>query len=256
MPAQFDQIIEQAIQEDQIPGAVLVVGHQGQVVYRKAYGRRSLETDEPMTVDTIFDAASLTKVVATTPSIMKLFEEGKFRLNDPVTQYLPEFQGGKSDITVRNLLTHFSGLRPDLDLEPAWSGYETGIRMALIDKPAGPPGARFVYSDINFILLGEMVHRLSGQMLPDYAREKIFVPLGMKETMFRPPVAAPAHRAHRAPGRRKRVPARRGARRDDALHGRRRRPRRPVHHRRRPGAVRRNDAQSGRTRRRARSSAR
>ena len=75
-----------------------------------------------MTVDTIFDLASLTKVVATTPSMMRLFEQGKIRLADPVTKYLPEFQGGKSDITVRDLLTHFSGLKPDLDLEPAWSG--------------------------------------------------------------------------------------------------------------------------------------
>ena len=133
-----------------------------------------------MTLDTIFDAASLTKVIATTPSMMKLFEQGKIRLNDPVTNYLPEFQGGHSDITIRNLMTHFSGLRPDLDLKPAWSGYETGIQRALIDKPAGPPGVRFVYSDINFILLGEIVHRLSGKMLNEYARENFFQPLGMQ----------------------------------------------------------------------------
>ncbi len=81
-----------------------------------------------------------------------------------MTKYLPEFQGGHSDITIRNLMTHFSGLRPDLDLKPAWSGYETGMQRALIDKPAGPPGVRFVYSDINFILLAEIVHRLSGKM--------------------------------------------------------------------------------------------
>src|SRR6202035_6040143 len=120
---------------------------------------------EPMTVDTIFDAASLTKVIACTPALMKIFEEGKLRLADPVTVYLPEFQGGKSDITIRDLMTHFSGLRPDLDLTPTWSGYETGIRRALIDKPAGPTGVRFVYSDINFELLGEIVHKLSGEML-------------------------------------------------------------------------------------------
>ena len=154
---------------------MLLIGHDGQVVYRKAYGERALiPKREPMTVDTIFDAASLTKVIATTSSMMKLFEQGKIRLNDPVTKYLPEFQGGHSDITVRNLMTHFSGLRPDLDLKPAWSGYETGIQRALIDKPAGPPGVRFVYSDINFILLGEIVHRLSGKMLTDYRpRERL-----------------------------------------------------------------------------------
>ena len=188
-----DEAINHAVQNHLIPGAVLVIGHNGRIVYRKAYGERALVPKrEPMTLDTIFDAASLTKVVATTSSIMKLFEAGKIRLNDPVTNYLPEFQGGHSDITVRNLMTHFSGLRPDLDLKPVWSGYETGIHRALMDKPAGPPGVRFVYSDINFVLLGEIVHRLSGQMLSDYARENIFQPLGMQDSMFQPP-------AHLAP---------------------------------------------------------
>lgn len=186
----LDQAVEQAIEQGQIPGAVLLVGHQGRIVHRKAYGKRALvPRAEAMTVDTIFDLASLTKVVATTPSLMKLFEEGKFRLNDRVTQYLPEFQDGKSDITIRNLLTHFSGMPPDLALNPPWSGYQTGIHRAMIEKPTGPPGAHFVYSDINFIVLGELVHRLSGQMLSDYARTHIFLPLGMKETMFQPPAA-------------------------------------------------------------------
>jgi uncharacterized protein YbbC (DUF1343 family)/CubicO group peptidase (beta-lactamase class C family) len=186
----FDPIVDQAVKEGLIPGAVLVVGHDGQVVFRKAYGERALiPSREAMTVDTIFDAASLTKVIATTSSIMKLFEQGMIRLNDPVTKYLPEFQGGHSEITIRNLMTHFSGLRPDLDLQPAWSGYETGIQRALIDKPAGPPGVRFVYSDINFILLGEIVRRLSGESLEDFARKNVFEPLGMHETMFRPPAS-------------------------------------------------------------------
>src|SRR5580704_5791209 len=184
----LDQAIEQAIQEGRIPGAVLLIGHKGQIVYRKAYGKRALiPTPEAMTLDTIFDLASLTKVVATTPCLMKLFEEGKFRLNDRVTQYLPEFQGGASDLTIRNLLTHFSGMPPDLALNPPWSGYQTGIHKAMIEKPNAPPGTHFVYSDINFILLGELVHRLSGEMLSDYARQHVFLPLGMRETMFQPP---------------------------------------------------------------------
>jgi uncharacterized protein YbbC (DUF1343 family) len=185
-----DEQLNQAVKDGLIPGAVLLIGHDGQVVYRKAYGERALiPAREPMTEDTIFDAASLTKVVATTSSVMKLFEQGKIRLDDPVTKYLPEFQEGHSPITIRNLMTHFSGLRPDLDLKPAWSGYETGIHRALIDKPAGPPGLRFVYSDINFILMGEIVRRLSGQMLSDFARANIFEPLGMKESMFQPPAS-------------------------------------------------------------------
>ena len=183
----LDDAIDQAIRTDQIPGAVLLIGHNGQIVYRKAYGQRSVTPSaEPMTLDTIFDCASLTKVVATTSALMKLFEQGRVRLNDRVTDYLPDFEGGKSDITVRHLMTHFSGLRPDVDLEPAWSGYETGIHRALIDKPAGPPGARFVYSDINFILLGEIVRRLSGQTVADYAAKNIFQRLGMHDTMFQP----------------------------------------------------------------------
>src|SRR5580692_627567 len=186
--AALDSAVDQAVRDGLIPGAVLLVGRDGKILHRKAYGQRALvPSREPMTVDTIFDAASLTKVIATTSSVMKLFEEGKLRIADPVTAYLPEFQGGKSDITIRDLMTHFSGLRPDLDLAPPWSGYETGIHRALIDKPAGPPGVRFVYSDINFELMGEIVHRLSGKPLDQYAREKIFEPLGMRETMFNPP---------------------------------------------------------------------
>jgi uncharacterized protein YbbC (DUF1343 family)/CubicO group peptidase (beta-lactamase class C family) len=184
----LDQAVEQAITDGRIPGAVLLIGHNGQIVHRKAYGKRALvPAAEPMTVDTIFDLASLTKVVATTSSLMKLFEQGGFRLNDRVTQYLPEFGAGKSEITIRNLLTHFSGEPPDLPLDPPWSGYQTGIRMAMAEKPTSPPGTHFVYSDINFVLLGELVHRLSGQSLADYARQQIFLPLGMKETMFQPP---------------------------------------------------------------------
>ncbi len=185
-----DAIINEAVQTGLIPGAVLVIGHKGEVIYRKAYGSRSLiPKREPMTVDTIFDAASLTKVIATTPSVMKLFEEGKIRLDDPVTKYLPEFQGGKSDITVRLLMTHFSGMPPDLILTPRWSGYQTGIERALTTKPVAPPGARFIYSDINFVLMGEIVRRLSGETLAQFAREQIFARLGMNDTEFLPPAS-------------------------------------------------------------------
>ncbi len=199
-PQQFthlDSAIQEAVDTSLIPGAVLVIGHHGQVVYRKAYGWRALVPHrEIMTLDTIFDAASLTKVVATTPSVMRLFEQGKLRLDDPVTKYLPEFQGGKSPITVRLLMTHFSGMPPDLELEPRWSGYQTGIEKALTTKPIAPPGAHFMYSDINFILMGEIVRRLSGESLAQFAHEQVFEPLGMHETGFLP---APALRPRIAP---------------------------------------------------------
>ncbi len=185
--AALDAATEQAIRDGLIPGAVIIIGHDGKIVHRKAYGARALvPAREAATLDTIYDIASLTKVVATTPAIMKLYEQGKIRIDDPVSAYLPEFQGGKSTITIRNLMTHYSGLRPDLDIDPAWTGYDTGIRKAVIDKPAGPPGVNFVYSDINFELLGEIVHRVSGQPLDQFAREQIFEPLGMRETNFKP----------------------------------------------------------------------
>jgi uncharacterized protein YbbC (DUF1343 family)/CubicO group peptidase (beta-lactamase class C family) len=188
--AALDAQMQQAIKDGLIPGGVVLVGHDSKIVHLKAYGQRALvPSREAMTTDTIFDLASLTKVVATTPAIMKLFEQGKIRMIDPVTVYLPEFQGGKSEITVRDLLTHFSGLRPDLDLEPKWSGYETGIRKALIDKPTYPPGERFVYSDINFELLGEIVRRVSGETLDKFVREQIYEPLGMRDTMYLPPAS-------------------------------------------------------------------
>jgi len=190
----LDAQVEQAINAGQIPGAVLLVGQidggQPKILHRKAYGQRSLvPAREAMTVDTIFDAASLTKVLATTPAVMKLVEQGKIALSTPVTAYLPEFQGGKSAITVRDLMTHFSGLRPDLDLVPAWSGYETGIRKALAEKSDAPPGERFVYSDINFELLGEIVRRVSGKPLNEFARDILYQPLGMSDSTFLPPAS-------------------------------------------------------------------
>ena len=199
----MDATIQEAISEGQIPGAVVVVGHKGSVIFQKAYGHRALvPRREPMTLDTIFDVASLTKVVATTSAIAKLVEEGKLRLNEKVTEYIPEFQGGNSDITVRNLLTHFSGMRPDVDLEPVWAGYDTGIQLATIDVPVNVPNSRFTYSDINFVLLGEIVQRVSGKTLPEYVQAKIFKPLGMSDTMYQPPQSLTA--ADRADGDRQR----------------------------------------------------
>jgi uncharacterized protein YbbC (DUF1343 family)/CubicO group peptidase (beta-lactamase class C family) len=186
--ADIDRVIDLAVENDEMPGAVAWIGQGSKILHRKAYGNRSLlPAREPMTLDTIFDAASLTKVVATTASIMRLVEQGKVRLGDKVTVYLPNFQRGKSDITVRMLLTHFSGMRPDVDLVPEWAGYETGIEKALIDKPVAAPGERFIYSDINFVLLGEMVRRISGKPLDEFAREEVFQPLGMTESRFNPP---------------------------------------------------------------------
>jgi uncharacterized protein YbbC (DUF1343 family) len=187
--ASLDSVIEASIQNHEIPGAVLLVGHRGRVIYRKAFGQRSLEpTRSAMTVDTIFDIASLTKVVATNTAIMQLLDQGKVRLNDPVVKHLPEFaQNGKADITVRDLLTHYSGLEPDFDLNPPWTGRDAGYALALSSTPIAPPETRFIYSDTNFIVLGIIVERVSGLSLDSYCAQNVFTPLGMTHTRFRPP---------------------------------------------------------------------
>jgi uncharacterized protein YbbC (DUF1343 family)/CubicO group peptidase (beta-lactamase class C family) len=142
-----------------------------------------------MTVDTIFDLASLTKVVATTTAVMQLVEKGKVRMNDPVAKYLPEFaQNGKDDITVRQLLTHYSGLAPDLDLGTPWEGKQTAFQLAYVMPPGTTPGSGFVYSDINFIVLGALVEKVSGETLDAYAAQHIFTPLKMLHTRYVPPV--------------------------------------------------------------------
>jgi len=187
----IDPIVQEAIRDGQIPGAVVLVGHDGQVIYRKAFGERSLEPRrEAMTVDTIFDLASLTKVVATTTAVMQLVQKGQIRVNEPVAKYIPEFaENGKEEITIRELLTHFSGLPPDLDLSQPWEGRETALRMAYAEKPIYAPGSRFLYSDVNFIVLGALVERVSGMSLQEYCEKNIFVPLKMTHTRFLPPVS-------------------------------------------------------------------
>jgi uncharacterized protein YbbC (DUF1343 family) len=184
-----DSIVEKAVAEGNIPGAVLLVGHNGKVIHRRAFGSRSLEpVRESMTVDTVFDLASLTKCIATATSVMKLVEEGRIRLGDSVSTYLPDFaQNGKKDITIRDLMTHYSGLAPDLDLKAQWSGREAAYEMAMREKPINPPGSQFVYSDINFETLGFLVEKITGQPLNEYASANIFQPLGMKNTRFLPP---------------------------------------------------------------------
>jgi len=197
--ATVDAVIEKAIAEKQVPGAVLLVGRGSEILYRKAYGMRALVPQaEPMTLDTIFDMASLTKVVATTTGVMILVEEGRIRLNDRVATFIPDFgRYGKGDITIRHLLTHVSGLRPDLDLsDDSWRSYGEAIRRACEEVPTSAPGERFVYSDINFFLLAEVVARVSGMPFDRFVQNRVARPLRMKDTMFNP---SPSLRARIAP---------------------------------------------------------
>lgn len=184
-------IVNQAIAEHKIPGAVVIVGHDGKVEYRHAFGMRSLVPDrEKMTINTIFDMASLTKVLATTTAVMQLCQEGKINVDAPVSKYLPAFAAnGKRGITIRNLLTHYSGLPPDLPLTTPWEGKGTAYRMAFAIAPLRPPGVRFQYSDINFIVLGALVEKVSGEPLDEYVLRHVIRPLRLKHTRFLPPVS-------------------------------------------------------------------
>ena len=183
------ELVEQAIRDGDLPGAVVLVWHRGRTVFHEAFGRRSVTpTAVSMTTDTIFDLASLTKVVATTTAVMMLVEEGRLRLRAPVERYLPGFSRyEKAEITIEHLLTHTSGLRPDFPLEMEFDGYDTAIRWAVDERPVAPPGERFVYSDINFVVLGDVVARVSDAPLDRFVAERVFGPLGMTDTRFVPP---------------------------------------------------------------------
>ena len=183
-----DAVIEKAITNKECPGAVLLVAHKGKVVYKKAYGYRMLIPEkEKMTLDTIFDLASVTKPVATSSGIMALAEDGQLRLGDTVARYLPKFAAqGKEDVTLVNLLTHTAGL-------PAWDKYfekkldhEGIIEDICSKKTTYAPGTKFVYSDLGFITLGEIIAKVSGMPENEYVQKRIFKPLGMTDTGYLP----------------------------------------------------------------------
>ena len=177
-------VVTKAVAKGNPPGAVLWF-ESGEKQMTMAAGQRALiPAKEAMTEDTVFDAASLTKVVATLPCVLILMEQGKIELHAEVRRYLPEFRAG---ITVRHLLTHTSGLKAGLPKEPEWTGYEEGISRATALEPDGPPDRFFRYSDINFILLGEIVRRVSGTRLNEFAAKNVFGPLHMDSTRFLPP---------------------------------------------------------------------
>ncbi len=184
--AQIEITTQTAIAAGRTPGAVIWLEHHG-TAWRKTLGRRAiLPHREPLTEDTIYDIASLTKVIATTTAVMILVEQGKLRLEKPLAHYLPEFTGdGKETITLRQLLTHTSGLRPGLMTTEQWTGTARAIAIACAQAPAQPPGQGFLYSDVNFILLGHLVERVTGVPLDTYCAREIFQPLGMKDTGFR-----------------------------------------------------------------------
>jgi CubicO group peptidase (beta-lactamase class C family) len=186
--AAMDAAIESAIASNRCPGGVLWVEHNG-TSYHKAFGSRAIApAREAMTEDTIFDAASLTKVVACTPGVMLLVERGQLKLDAPVKTFITEFSGGgKELVTVRELLTHTSGLREDIETKTEWHGQAGALKRACAEQLQSQPGTAFKYSDINFLLLGVIVQRVSRKPLDVFVRDEIYTPLKMTDTGFLPP---------------------------------------------------------------------
>ncbi len=188
--ATFDPLVQDGIRRGAYPGAALVVGRRDTILFAQGYGRLTWSGASPAVAphSTTYDLASLTKVVATTPALMLLVERGKVRLDASVATYVPEFNGpGTAGITVRHLLTHTSGLRPTLPLYRDARDAAEALRIVCAQAPVVPPGTRVIYSDLNAILLGEIVRRASGAPLEEFATREVLGPLGLTHTMFRPP---------------------------------------------------------------------
>ena len=186
-----DEAIRDAVAASEIPGGILVVGQGDQVLHRKVLGwRATVPKRELMTADTIFDIASLTTVVATTPSVLRLWEMGKIDLDAPLGRYLKEFNTAAfQDVTVMRLLTHTAGLNDLPSREAMAKGFPEAARLQAKAGLVAAPGSAFLYSDTGFILLGELVRRVSGEPLDTFARKQFFAPLGMRDTAFAPPAA-------------------------------------------------------------------
>jgi len=184
----IDAVVAEGIEAGEMPGCVVIVGRRGKVVFFKAYGDRQVEPKRvAMTTDTVFDMASLTKPVATATSVMILLQEGKLRLQDRVAEHVPEFGNhGKEEITVFELLTHQGGLIPDNSLADYADGPEKAWERIFALSLHEPPGSKFTYTDVGYLMLGELVRRISGNSVDQFARERIFQPLGMTETGYLP----------------------------------------------------------------------
>lgn len=195
----INSLISQGLEQGTFPGAVVLVAKDSTVLFRKAYGYREVWPKKvPMTEDTLFDLASMTKCVGTATAVMKLMEEGRIGLHDPVKKYIPDFKpwtDGRTtvDITVQQLLTHSSGLPAGISVAEAnqlrteWKGHNTEKfvhHIAVAAKRNFRPGTRELYSCLNFIVLQGIVEKVSGMRLSDYADAAIFRPLGMRHTRF------------------------------------------------------------------------
>ena len=195
--ARIDELVAEGIADKKMPGCVVCVGRRGKIVLLKAYGNKLVRpTAVPMTTDTVFDLASITKPVATATSIMLLVERGQLKLETKVASILPDFAANdKGQITIRDLLIHQSGLLPDNRLSDYNDGPEAALGKICELKLQAPTGTKFIYSDVNYILLGEIIRRTSGQTVHEFSQTNIFQPLGMNETGYLPGEALRARTA-------------------------------------------------------------
>jgi CubicO group peptidase (beta-lactamase class C family) len=184
----IDEIVSDGLMQEKMPGCVVLIGRREGIVFRRAYGFRQLQPNKAeMTTETVFDLASLTKPIATATSIMILVQQGKLDPNVTVATYLPEFaQNGKDTITLRHLLTHTGGLIPDNPIEDYADGAAGAISRIYELAPTAAPGESFDYSDVGFIVLGQIVTAVSGKDVHEFSQEHIFKPLNMAETGFLP----------------------------------------------------------------------
>ena len=206
--ALVSQLVNDAIAANRLPGAVVQIGHGGEIFFRQAFGSRKLPGEpgldgspapaEPTTEDTIFDLASLTKSLATTPAVLQLYQQGRIQIDDPLQRYLPDFNPAndprRAEVTLRMLLTHTSGIAGDLSLDGPWgldrADKAEGIRRALAAWVVFDPGELFHYSDINFILLGAVLEKITGEPLDTYVKDNVFAPLGLDDSHYFPPAKA------------------------------------------------------------------
>jgi CubicO group peptidase (beta-lactamase class C family) len=206
--AAVSKLMNDAIAANKLPGAVVVIGHAGRIVFHQAYGVRKLAGEpgldgsaapaEPMTEDSIFDMASLTKCLATAVAVMQLYEQGRLQFDDPVQQYLPDFNTAndprRAKVTVRMLLTHTSGETGDVELKDPWGldrpDKAEGNHRVLTTPLESGPGEVFRYSDINFILLGALIEKVTGEAEDVYVQQNVFAPLGLEDTHYLPPTKA------------------------------------------------------------------
>jgi len=185
---QIDVLVADQMKAKKLPGAVVAIGFGGQVVFLHAYGQRQLQpTQETMTIDTVFDVASLTKPIVTATSIMQLVEQGKIALDDPVSKHLPDFATNeKASVTIKQLMLHTGGLIPDNALGDYAPGHDEAIRKVMHIKLSYPPGDDFRYSDVGFIVLGELIEKVSGEDLNSFTQKNIFSRLKLADTTYLP----------------------------------------------------------------------